>query len=68
MIIKKYRCKSCGSQDFFLAEQAMHTCLYCNECGRFIKWADKDDKHLFLKLHLNQEYGKLATNWKENNI
>lgn len=60
MIIKKYRCKSCGSQDFFLAEDAMHFGIYCNECGKWLKWANKDERHLFLKLHLNAEYGKLV--------
>lgn len=60
MLIKKYRCKRCGSQDFFLAEDAMHVGIYCNECGRWLKWANRDERNLFLKLHLNAVYGKLA--------
>lgn len=60
MKIKSYRCKSCGSQDFFLAEGTMHTGIYCDICGRWLKWANKDERNHFLKLHLNATYGKLA--------
>lgn len=60
MIIKKYRCKACGSDDFFLAKKSEHEGIYCNSCGRWLKWANKDDRNLFLKLHLNAEYGMLA--------
>ena len=60
MLIKKYRCKAGGSQDFFLAEDAMHTGIYCDICGRWLKWANKDERNLFLKLHSNATYGKIA--------
>ncbi len=48
MIIKKYRCKGCGSQDFFLAENAMHHGIYCNDCGKWLKWANSDERNIFL--------------------
>lgn len=60
MKIKKYRCKSCGSQDFFLANNPVHIGIYCNECGKWFKWANKDELNLYLKQHLNSAYGKLA--------
>lgn len=60
MKIKNYRCKSCGSQDFFLADNAMHIGIYCNECGKWVKWANKDERNLYIKQHLNSAYGKLA--------
>lgn len=60
MKIKKYRCKSCGSQDFFLADNATHIGIYCDECDKWLKWANKDERNLYLKQHLNSAYGKLA--------
>lgn len=60
MKIKNYKCKACNSQHFFFAEDAMHIGIYCASCGKWLKWANKDERNLIMKSHLNAAYGKLA--------
>ncbi len=50
MIINKYRCV-CGNSTFFVKDVPPHTGLYCDRCGKFFKWLNKDDKQ-FVK-HLS---------------
>lgn len=62
MKIAKYNCK-CGSNDFFLgtplnAADSMHIGIYCNKCGKWLKWANKDERNLLIKQALNEAYGK----------
>ena len=51
MKIKDYRCK-CGKDDFFFADKGNQKGIYCSCCGKWIKWADKDEQNLALKQEL----------------
>lgn len=46
MQIKDYQCK-CGSKDLFaLKKSETQVGIYCKNCGRWLKWADKHEKNL----------------------
>lgn len=46
MKIKEYKCK-CGNDDFFIIkEKGHHTGIYCKWCGKWLKWANKDECNL----------------------
>ena len=48
MKIKDYRCK-CGHNDFFFADKGNQKGIYCSYCGKWLKWADKDEQNLGMK-------------------
>ncbi len=48
MKIKDYKCK-CGHDDFFFADKGNQTGIYCSCCGKWLKWADKDEQNLRMK-------------------
>ena len=48
MKIKDYKCK-CGHDDFFFADKGNQTGIYCSYCGKWLKWADKDEQNLKMK-------------------
>lgn len=48
MKIRDYKCK-CGHDDFFFADRGIHVGIYCSHCGRWIRWADKNEQNLRLK-------------------
>ena len=48
MKIKDYQCK-CGCNDFFFADKGNQKGIYCSYCGKWIKWADKDEQNLIMK-------------------
>lgn len=48
MKIKDYKCK-CGHDDFFFAGKGNQKGIYCLYCGKWLKWADKDERNLELK-------------------
>lgn len=39
------KCK-CGSTNVFLEEKGSQKGIYCSECGKWIKWATKDEARL----------------------
>ena len=45
MTIKDYKCK-CGHNDFFFADKGNQKGIYCSYCGKWLKWADKDEQNL----------------------
>lgn len=45
MKIKDYQCK-CGCNDFFFADKGNQKGIYCSYCGKWLKWADKDEQNL----------------------
>ncbi len=54
MKIKDYVCK-CGHDNFVLIQQKPATVgIYCTKCGKWFKWADKDEKNL-MKLQRTSE-------------
>lgn len=48
MKIKDYKCK-CGYNDFFFADKGRQKGIYCTYCGKWFKWANKDEQNLVMK-------------------
>lgn len=48
MKIKEYNCK-CGHNDFFFADKGNQKGIYCSYCGKWLKWADKEEQNLIMK-------------------
>ena len=48
MKIKDYKCK-CGENDFFFDDKGNQKGIYCSYCGRWLKWASKDEQNLDIK-------------------
>ena len=47
MKIKEYKCTRCQKDDFIaLATKSNTVGIYCAFCGKFLKWASKDEKNL----------------------
>lgn len=40
-------CNKCGIVNGFIEEKGTQTGLYCNKCGKWIKWLTKDEARLF---------------------
>lgn len=40
-------CTKCGSKDFHLEIKGNNTGLYCNKCGKWIKWLSKGEIRVF---------------------
>ena len=40
-------CNKCGIVNGFIEEKGAQTGLYCNKCGKWIKWLTKDEIRLF---------------------
>lgn len=40
-------CTKCGSKDFHLETKGNNIGLYCNKCGKWIKWLSKDEVRAF---------------------
>ncbi len=51
MKIKDYTCK-CGNSDFFFADKGTQKGIYCSYCGKWLKWANKDEQNLAMKQEL----------------
>ena len=51
MKIKDYKCK-CGHNDFFFANKGNQKGIYCSYCGKWLKWADKDEQNLIINKEL----------------
>ena len=49
MKIKDYEC-SCGHNDFFFADKGSQQGIYCSYCGKWLKWADKNEQNLRMKV------------------
>lgn len=48
MKIKDNKCK-CGHDDFFFIDKGSQKGIYCSYCGKWLKWADKDEQNLSMK-------------------
>ncbi len=40
-------CNKCGIVNGFIEKKGIQTGLYCNKCGRWIKWLSRDEVRLF---------------------
>ncbi len=45
MKMKDYKCK-CGNNDFICKSKGNNIGLYCNYCGKWYKWLNKNEKNL----------------------
>lgn len=63
MKIKDYKCK-CGHNDFFFADKGNQKGIYCTNCGKWLKWADKDEQNLSMRQETSRKVGK----WIKSNI
>ena len=52
--MQNFACTKCGSIDVYIKENGTQTGLYCEDCGKWIKWLSKEEK-------------RLAERWIENN-
>ena len=41
------RCTKCNSENLFIKKSGNNTGLYCEECGAFLKWLNKDEVRAF---------------------
>lgn len=41
--MKKYECSKCGEVDVFLDKRGTQTAVCCADCGKWIKWAGKNE-------------------------
>ena len=42
-----HTCSKCGRTDFDFMEKGGQLGIYCTTCGRWLKWADKDEQNLY---------------------
>ena len=40
----KYACPACGCTDVILEDKGSQVGIYCDDCGKWIKWASKKDR------------------------
>lgn len=66
MKIKDYRCK-CGCDDLFFKANGNQTGIYCGRCGKWFKWADKDERNLIEKEYKPVEKTKSEQPVVDNN-
>lgn len=45
--LSEYKCPKCNSTNLFTRKNGDHTGLYCKDCGRWIKWLNKEEARLF---------------------
>lgn len=50
----KMRCKKCGSVSLHTEVKGNNTGLYCDDCGAWIKWLNKDELRSFDHLQKSQ--------------
>ena len=55
MKIKDFKCK-CDHNDFFFADKGSQKGIYCSYCGKWLKWADKDEQNLAMKQEPKSEW------------
>ena len=47
-------CNKCGIVNGFIEEKTTQVGLYCDKCGKWIKWLTKDDARLFKQFKHNE--------------
>lgn len=56
--MRDYKCKCGNASDFFIEHNLSQCGLYCGECGKWIKWLNKDEERLFKHKQSNAEHDK----------
>jgi transcription elongation factor Elf1 len=44
--MKTFNCLKCPSKEVFIEQVGNNTGLYCADCGKWIKWLNKEDHRL----------------------
>ena len=44
--MKVYECSKCQSKDVFIQKSGNQVGLFCGDCGKWIKWLNKDEQRL----------------------
>jgi hypothetical protein len=44
--MKVYECSKCNSSDVFMKQSGNQIGLYCGDCGKWIKWLNKEEQRL----------------------
>lgn len=52
--MKGYECSKCGNTSFFTKQNGNSTGLYCKECGKWVKWLNKEEIRLFEQQEIEQ--------------
>lgn len=55
MKIKNYKCKGCGYDVFFFAYKGNQCGIYCSHCGKWLKWASKDERNLQMEQEVPED-------------
>jgi DNA-directed RNA polymerase subunit RPC12/RpoP len=45
--MNEYKCPKCNSTNLFTQKKDTQTGLYCKDCGRWIKWLNKEEARVF---------------------
>lgn len=45
--MNEYKCPKCNSTNLFTRKKDTQTGLYCKECGKWIKWLNKEEARVF---------------------
>ena len=45
--MNNFVCTKCGSVNTYIKENGNQAGLYCGDCGKWIKWLNKEEKRLF---------------------
>lgn len=45
--MNEYKCPKCNGTNLFTKKKDTQTGLYCKDCGRWIKWLNKEEARLF---------------------
>ena len=68
------RCAICWDEDwkqtddFFFDNNRVHIGIYCSRCGKWLKWADKDERNLRMKQVdvLDKIIAEIRNDWQLN--
>ena len=47
MQIEGFNTCKCGNDNFFLRKEGTQYGIYCQKCGKWLKWANKNERTLF---------------------
>lgn len=53
-MMNEFVCKYCGSIDLRIEEKGTQTGMYCNDCDKWLKWLNKNEKIHFQTLEIEK--------------
>ena len=56
----KFECPKCKNHDFFLDVKGSNTGLYCADCGKWIKWLNKNEIAAYKNLLAHKPQGTIS--------